>query len=150
MRSLSNSKKQNKRMKMSKAQFFMLTGFVIISVFYMVSRWIEPYTVIDTSTVVMVDGPFVFSNIKKEALDIVAESKSCIDMVNNLEEFKYHIEDYTFRKLIIYFDYTLNIPCLEEEPMFPTLILFDIGITSSRISVRDQFYGFWPPGSEPS
>lgn len=127
----------------------MLTGFVIIAIFYAVSKWIEPYTILDTSQAARAEELFVFSNIKQEALDIVAEAKSCEDMVNNIEEFKYYIEGYAFKKLIIYFDYSLETPCFEGDPMFPTLVLFDIELSSPRINVNDQFYGFWPPGSEP-
>jgi hypothetical protein len=127
----------------------MLTGFVIITAFYTISTWLEPYTIIDTSTVAMTDELFVFSNIKKEALDVIDRSKSCEDMTDNLKELKNYIEDYAFKKLIIYFDYSLDTPCFEDDPFFPTLVLFDMGISSSRIRVSDQFYGFWPPGSEP-
>lgn len=163
MRSSSNYKKRKKkkrlsrkkqtsrkRKKFTKAQFFLLTGFVITSVFFLVSRWMEPYTIIDISRVAMNNEPFIFSNIKQEALDIMAESKSCFDLVNNLEEFETYVEDYAFKKLIVYFDYSLETPCYEHDPMFPTLVIFDIELGSSTITVRDSFYGFWPPGSEPS
>jgi hypothetical protein len=138
------------RKKFTKAQFFLLTGFTIISIFYLVSRWMEPYTIIDISRVAMNNEPSIFSNIKQESLDVVASSKSCFDLVNNLEEFETYIEDYAFKKLIVYFDFTLETPCYEHDPMFPTLIIFDIELSSSTITVRDTFYGFWPPGSEPS
>lgn len=142
--------KENKKKRFTKAQFFLLTGFVIASIFYLVSRWMEPYTIIDTSMVAMNNEPFIFSNIKQEALDIVATSKSCFDLVNNLQEYEDYVENYAFKKLIVYFDFTIETPCYEHDPMFPTLIIFDIELGSSTITVRDSFYGFWPPGSEPS
>lgn len=156
MHSSSNSKKrkesktsQKKSLK-RKAQFFILTGFVIVSVFYLVSKWLEPYTIIDTSAVAMTEEPFIFNNIKQEALDIIQESKNCEDLQNSLGEYKHYVEYYAFKKLIIYFDYSLETPCFEDDPLFPTLVIFDIEISSSRITIRDNFYGFWPPGSEPT
>lgn len=157
MPSSSSSKKKGKRKKsktkrrrqprkkMTKAQFFLLSGFVITSIFFLISKWIEPYTIIDISQIPMSDEPFVFSNIRQEAMDVITTSESCQDLVNNLDEFKTYVEEYAFTKLFIYFDYTLQTPCFEEDPMFPTLVLFDIELSSSSITVRDKFYGFWPP-----
>jgi hypothetical protein len=136
--------------RLDKAQFFVLTGFMIVSVFYLVSRWLEPYTIIDTSAVAVSEEPFIFNNIKQEALDIVAESGSCKDLVNNLEEYKHYVEDYAFRKLIVYFDYSLETPCYIADPNFPVLVLFDIELSSSTTRIKDSFFGFWPPGSAPS
>ena len=133
-----------------KAQFFVLTGFVIISIFYLVSKWLEPYNVIDTSSVIMAEEPFIFNNIKQESLRIIEHADSCNELVKSLEEFKYFVEDYAFRKLIIYFDYSLETPCYEKDPRFPVLVLFDVELRSTNIKIKDSFYGFWPPGSEPS
>ncbi len=140
--------KKNKR-KLTKAQFIVLTGFVIVSVFYLVSRWLEPYTIIDTSMVVMGDETFIFNNIKQEALDVVAESKDCKELVNNLEEYKHYVEDYAFKKLIVYFDYSIETPCFQRDPQYPVLVLFNMTLRSSNVRITDIFYGFWPPESAP-
>lgn len=132
-----------------KAQFLVITAFVIVSIFYLVSKWMQPYTIPDTSEIVLAEEPSVFNNIKEKALDIVATSSSCEELVNNLDEYKAYVEDYAFRKLIVYFDYTLETPCYAPDPNFPVLVLFDIRVQSQTMKVSDKFYGFWPPGSGP-
>jgi hypothetical protein len=126
-----------------------LTGFVIISIFYLVSKWLEPYNVIDTSSAIMTEEPYIFNNIKQESFNIVDTSTSCSELVNSLEEYKRFVEDFAFRKLIIYFDYSLETPCYEADPEFPVLVIFNVELRSTKMRIRDTFYGFWPPGSEP-
>jgi hypothetical protein len=133
----------------SKAQFLVITAFVIVSIFYLVSKWMQPYTIPDTSEIVLAEEPYVFNNIKEKALDIVATSGSCEELVNGLDEYKTYVEYYAFRKLIVYFDYTLETPCYKPDPDFPVLVLFDIRVQSQTMKVSDKFYGFWPPGSGP-
>jgi hypothetical protein len=144
MRNLSN------RLVSKKAQFMILTAFAMVSIFYLISTWMEPYNLLDTAEVVLIEEPFVFNNIKEKALEIVNTSTSCQDLVDNLDEYKTFIEDYAFKKLIVYFDYSLETPCFEEDPYFPTLVLFDIELKSETFKIKDQFYGFWPPGSGPA
>jgi len=132
-----------------KAQFLVITAFVIVSIFYLVSKWMQPYTIPDTSEIVLAEEPFVFNNIKEKALDIVATSASCEELVNGLDEYKTYVEYYAFRKLIVYFDYTLETPCYTADPNFPVLVLFNIRVQSQMMNVADKFYGFWPPGSGP-
>jgi len=144
MRSSSSSS-----LKRPKAQFLVITAFVIVSIFYLVSKWMQPYTIPDTSEIVLAEEPSVFNNIKEKALDIVATSSSCEELVNSLDEYKAYVEDYAFRKLIVYFDYTLETPCYKPDPNFPVLVLFDIRVQSQTMKVSDKFYGFWPPGSGP-
>jgi len=133
----------------SKAQFLVITAFVMVSIFYLVSKWMQPYTIPDTSEIVLAEEPFVFNNIEEKALYLVNTSKSCEELVYNLQEFKSYVEDYAFRKLIIYFDYTLETPCYPEDPEFPVLVLFDIRVQSQAMKAADRFYGYWPPGSGP-
>jgi len=132
-----------------KAQFMILTAFLMVSVFYLISRWIEPYNLLDTAEIVLIEEPFVFNNIKEKATELVNTSTSCAELVDNLEEYKVFIEDYAFKKLIIYFDYTLETTCYEDDPLFPVLVIFNIELKSEKITIRDEFYGFWPPGTAP-
>jgi len=137
------------RFASDKAQFLVITAFVIVSIFYLVSKWMQPYTIPDTSEIVLAEEPYVFNNIKEKALQVVNTSQSCDELVDNLAEYKAYVEDYAFRKLIVYFDYSLETPCYEASPQFPVLVLFDIRIQSQGMSVADRFYGYWPPGSGP-
>jgi len=140
---------KNMRLSSNKAQFLVITAFVIVSIFYLVSKWMQPYTIPDTSEIVLAEQPYVFNNIKEKALQVVNTSQSCDELVDNLAEYKAYVEDYAFRKLIVYFDYSLETPCYEASPQFPVLVLFDIRIQSQGMSVADRFYGYWPPGSGP-
>ena len=133
----------------SKAQFLIITAVVIVSIFYPVSKWMQPYSIPDTSEIVLAEQPFVFDNVKEKALEVVNTSSSCSDLVNNLEEFKSYVDTFAFKKMIVYFDYTLNTPCYAYDPRFPILVLFNIRIQSIGMNVADKFYGFWPPGSGP-
>ena len=158
MRNLSSSKSKKsilkkyifKRINSQKAQFMIITAFAMVSIFYLISKWIEPYNLLDTAEVVLIEEPFVFNNIKEKALDLVNTSKSCEELVDNLEEYKIFIEDYAFKKLIVYFDYTVETPCYEYDPDFPILVVFDMKLRSEKMTIRDKFYGFWPPESAPS
>lgn len=132
-----------------KAQFMIITALAMVSIFYLISKWLEPYNLLDTAEVVLMEEPFVFNNIKEKALELVNTSTSCEDLVYNLEEYKKFIEDYAFRKLVVYFDYSLETPCYEYDPRFPVLVLFNIELRSDKMKVKDKFYGFWPPGSSP-
>jgi hypothetical protein len=137
------------RFASDKAQFLVITAFVIVSIFYLVSKWMQPYTIPDTSEIVLAEEPYVFNNIKEKALTVVNTSASCDELVDNLDEYKAYVEDYAFRKLIVYFDYSLETPCYEASPEFPVLVLFDIKIQSQGMAAADRFYGYWPPGSGP-
>ncbi len=132
-----------------KAQFLIITALVIVNIFYLVSRWTRPYTIPDTSEIVLMEEPFIMNNLREEALEIVNTSSSCENLVDNLDEYKIYVEDYAFKKLILYFDYTLETPCMEYDPDFPILVIFDISIESSESKIKSQFYGFWPVESSP-
>ncbi|MCX6820531.1 MAG: hypothetical protein NT016_01095 [Candidatus Aenigmarchaeota archaeon] len=132
-----------------KAQFLIITAVVIVSIFYLVSKWMQPYSIPDASEIVLSEQPFVFNNVKEKALEVVATSSSCSELVDNLDEFKTYVDTFAFKKMIVYFDYTLNTPCYSYDPRFPILVLFNIRIQSIGMTVSDRFYGFWPPGSGP-
>lgn len=88
-----------------KAQFFVLSAFAIVTVIYFISRWVEPYTIIDTSAVVLMEEPFIFNNIVEKANETIYISKSVNDTKYNIEEYKQFVEEYALRKnLKITFD----------------------------------------------
>jgi hypothetical protein len=88
-----------------KAQFFVLSAFAIVTVIYFISRWIEPYTIIDTSAVVLMEEPFIFNNIVEKANETVYISRSPEELRYNIEEYKQFVEEYALRKnLKITFD----------------------------------------------
>jgi hypothetical protein len=132
-------------LKSRKAQFFILSAFVIVTVIYFISRWIEPYTVIDTSSVVLMEEPFIFNNIKEKAFVAVNESKSCEDLKYNLEEYKYFVESYALAKgYNLDFNYTSS-PCYDEPPFFPVIIEVKMLLKSSTKDLRSNFTLQWTP-----
>lgn len=85
-------------LKSRKAQFFVLSAFAIVSIIYFVSKWMEPYTIIDTSSVVMTEEPFVFNNIVEKAEETIYSSKTSDDLKYNILEYKNFVEEYGIRK----------------------------------------------------
>jgi hypothetical protein len=129
-------------LKSRKAQFFVLSAFAIVSVIYFVSKWMEPYTIIDTSSVVLVEEPFVFNNIVEKAEEAVRVSKSCDDLKYNIEEYSNFVQDFAFKKnykLVLVYDY---VQCLTEP--FPTLIKINVQLTSTRIKLERTSFVLWP------
>ena len=104
MRSLLRSKK---------AQFFVLSAFAIVSILLLVSRWFEPLSISDTSSVALAEEPFIFNNIKEKAIATVATSKNCNEVRNNLEEYKIFIQDFVTvtKNLKMSFEYEVVEPC---------------------------------------
>jgi len=92
-------------LKSKKAQFFVLSAFAIVSIIYFVSRWMEPYTIIDTSSAASIEEPFIFNNIVEKTNETIYISKSSDDLQYNIEEYKNFVEDYASSKnLQIIFD----------------------------------------------
>ena len=156
MRSLSNFKSNSRKpkepklvLRVQKGQFLIITALVMVTVFYLVSRWMNPFTIPDTAEIILQEEPYIFNNIKEESLQLVNKSKSCEELSQNLDEYKTYIEDYAFKKLIVYFDYTLETPCLEDVPDFPILVLFNIRMQSQNTKLGSKFYGFWPSYTAP-
>ncbi len=93
--------RSSSRPKYRKAQFFILSAITIVSIIYLISRWSEPYTIIDTSAVVMSDEIFIFNNIVDKARYLVYNTcENPEELEYSLEEYKAFIEDYTLRRNI--------------------------------------------------
>ena len=96
MRSLSRSRK---------AQFFVLSAFTIVTIVFFLSQWIEPYTIIDTSSIALKEEFFIFNNIKEKAVETVKNS-TCEELEYNLGEFKTFAENFASMKNL-----DLNVTC---------------------------------------
>ena len=132
-------------LRSKKAQFFLLSAFAIVTIAFFVSKWIEPYTIIDTSSVVLRDEAFIFNNIKEKAVTVISGSKSCEDLKYNLEEYKNFVEDYTSKKNYkLDFDYVAS-PCFNEPPLFPVVIQFNMGLKSVQTNAISNFTLQWTP-----
>ena len=132
-----------------KAQFFIISAFTIVSILYFVSKWMEPYTIIDTSTIASMGEPFLFNNIKEKVEYAINGSKNCLDMKYNLEEYKIFTETYALSKgYNLDLNYTVA-SCPEEvvpAPPSPTVVAFRITLKSPNVYLFSQFACGWPTG----
>jgi uncharacterized protein YktA (UPF0223 family) len=74
-----------------KAEFFILTTVVIVAVFYTLSKYINPYAFIDTSTAVESGEIFFFENVKEKAIKTV-EISGPDDLLDNLNTYKNFVD----------------------------------------------------------
>lgn len=92
-------------LKSRKAQFFVLSAITIVSVVYVIGKWIEPYNLVDTSSVPLMEEPFIFNNIVEKTSQIVTISNTLDELKYNIDEYKTFIENYGIGKnLGIVFD----------------------------------------------
>jgi len=126
-------------LKSRKAQFYILSAVAIISVLYFLSRWLEPTSMVDTSSVALLDEPFVFNNIKEKAMEVVKVSKDCEELQFNLEEYKQFAENYALEKsylLELFYTYPSCIP--------GTDVNFKMKLISTRATIASNFSVTWP------
>lgn len=74
-----------------KAQFFILTTVVIVGVFYTLSKYINPYSFVDTSKAAMGGETFFFDNVKEKAIKTV-EVSAPSELESNLLKFDSLVE----------------------------------------------------------
>ncbi|MDI6806681.1 MAG: hypothetical protein QMD14_02590 [Candidatus Aenigmarchaeota archaeon] len=134
------------KFKSRKAQFFILSAFAIVSIVYFMARWVEPFTIIDVSEVASLEEAFLFNNVKEKAIDVIKQSKSCDDLQYNLEEYKNFVEIYVIERGKLLLVYHLTSPCkLPSGEEIPTVVIFDLNLTSPRIKIGSHFYETWKP-----
>jgi hypothetical protein len=118
-------------LKSRKAQFYVLSAVAIIGILYFLSRWMEPSSITDTSSTVLMDEPFIFDNIKEKAVETVQKSKSCDEMKYNLEEYKNFVEDYGVKNnLVVNLGYTYACP---------GNINFELRLMSTKMTIASNF-----------
>ncbi len=141
---MKNKQKMEKKkwslFKSRKAQFFILSVFAIVTTLYFLSRWLEPNTVIDTSSVALREEAFVFNNIKEKTFDVLTSSKNCEELNFNLQEYKQAAEDYALSKNYL-LDFNYAYPsCVSGMNIDFTMIL-----TSTNMQLASNFSVRWPP-----
>lgn len=90
-----------------KAQFFILSAFIMITILFVVSQFIQPAGIFDTSSAVLADDIYTFNNIKEKAVSVVKLSESCSDLGFNLNEYKDFLQNVLTQKnerLVFNFD----------------------------------------------
>jgi hypothetical protein len=131
-------KKKWSLFKSRKAQFFILSVFAIVTILYFLSRWLEPSTVIDTSSVALRDEPFIFDNIKEKASYVVNSSKNCEELNFNLQEYKQVAEDYALNKNCL-LDFNYAYPACVSGMK----IDFIMTLTSTNMQLASNFSTTW-------
>lgn len=122
--------------KSRKAQFFVLSAFAIVTVIYFIGRWVEPYTIIDTSSAVLMEEPFVFNNIMEKAEASVYASKTYEELGYNLEEYRQFVLDYILRKgYYVNFTYTIT----------PPGVTIYMKLKSTKITLESTHIVNWQP-----
>lgn len=76
-----------------KAQFFILTAVTIIGVFYGLSKYLNPYSFIDTSKAVQGNEVFFFNNVKDKAIKTVEIGGTDEELKDHLNLYKNFVED---------------------------------------------------------
>lgn len=120
-----------------KAQFFIMSAVVIVMFAFLISRMTEPTSIPDTSSVAIMDEPFIFNNIVEKARETVEKSKDCEDLKFSLEEYKTFAEEYVQSKnYLLTFNYTLN---LTNCPTNATVNFNYIILQSPRMTLTKSF-----------
>lgn len=122
-------------LKSKKAEFFVVSTVAIVSIFFILSKYMGPQTLVDTSSAVL-NEPFIFDNIVEKAEETVKISKNCEELAYNLDEYKNFVESFFSKQNIkIDLNYTISAPCNNNE----LKTNFDIKLTSSKVTMRKIF-----------
>jgi hypothetical protein len=128
-----------------KAQFFILAAFAMVTMFYLISKWIEPFTIIDTSQVPLMDEMFIFNNIKEKTYNVINNSASCTDLNYNFQEYKDYVTSYALSKgYSLKYDYLLT-PCLTNFTLPVYFVTINMTLQSPRTRLSSLFSYQWPP-----
>jgi hypothetical protein len=108
----------------------------MITIMFVVSTFIQPSNVFDTSSAVLMDEAFVFTNIREKTESVVKLSDSCADLDSNLGEYKQFIQSFIGqRNARLDFDYRIVQPCVDNILATD----FYIRLTSPRASIDASF-----------
>lgn len=114
-----------------KAQFFILTTVVIVGVFYTLSKYINPYAFIDTSSAASGSETFFFDNIKEKAIKTVKISlPDDGNLTANLNSYKIFVE-----KMASDDGYSLNF----NYNVSTSKVDFSMILTSERMTLKSNF-----------
>lgn len=133
-----------------KAQFFIVSATAIVIIIFFVSRWLEPYTIVDTSSIALREEFYIFDDIVEKIKETVRTSKNCEELKYNLEEYKNFVDKFAAEKNYkIYLYYTIA-NCPEEAvpapPASPTVVAFNLFFESDSVSLQSSFSCGWPAG----
>ena len=103
----------HKWLNYSKGQFFVLSAIVIISILYIISKWIRSTSMLDTSITAMNVAGFIMDDIVEKVNTTIEISPNCKELNYNLEELNKVISKTFGINRNIIFSYTVN--CSEKN-----------------------------------
>ncbi|MEM5777123.1 MAG: hypothetical protein QXJ06_01605 [Candidatus Aenigmatarchaeota archaeon] len=116
----------------NKAQFFILTAVVFAGFFYMLSKYITPYSFIDTSKYVSSQEIFLFNNIKEKAIKTVkiTQQNNPDGLVDNLITYREYAQKIARDNgYILFFEFDVNKETVD----------FNITLSSEKITLTSSF-----------
>jgi len=113
----------------NKAQFFILTSVVIIGVFFSLSKYVNQYSFIDTSTAAEGAEIFMFENIKEKAIKAV--------QISNVTNFKPRLLEYkiSVENMVADRGYTLVFNYFNVS----NVVYFNMSLVSEKYILRSSF-----------
>ncbi|MCD6226828.1 MAG: hypothetical protein J7J93_03510 [Candidatus Aenigmarchaeota archaeon] len=113
----------------NKAQFFILTTVVIVGVFYTLSKYINPYSFIDTSKAAEQGEYFFFDNIQGKAVKTI-ELSNPDNLNDNLAAYKNFAENMAAENgYILDLNYTI----------VTNQVIIDMFMISEKITLKSSF-----------
>jgi hypothetical protein len=113
----------------SKGQFYVLTAVVVVGFFLLLSRYIGPYSFIDSSRSVTDDEIFFFNNVKDKAEETVSLSNSTT-LLPNLQNFTAIAKSEAARKGYIFvIGYDINLGDVD----------FEMGLVTDKYLLNSTF-----------
>ena len=120
----------------SKAQFFVLSAFIIITILFIISQFLQPAGVFDTSSLIFTDEIFIFNNVKEKAIEVVQISEDCNSLSENLDEYKEFTQDFVRqRNANLILEYNITAPCSDAVRQTN----FYMYLVSTRSTVESTF-----------
>jgi len=114
-----------------KAQFFILTTVVIVGVFYTLSKYINPYSFVDTSQAVIGGEESFFDNVKEKANKTVTISSTNTDALkNNLYNYRNFVKRIASDKG---YDLTFNYTVADSTVNFRMILV------SPKVTLKSNF-----------
>lgn len=116
----------------NKAQFFILTAVVFAGVFYVLSKYITPYSFVDTSKYANSPEIFLFNNIKEKAIKTVkiTQQNNPNQLVNNLISYRDYVKKVASENgYILFFEFDNT----------TTTVSFNITLSSDRMTLNSSF-----------
>lgn len=130
----------------SKAQFFVLGAFSMVTFLFFLSQWLKPTLILDPSSIILRDEVFLFNNLKQKSLQVIEQAKTCRELRYNLQEYGNFIERVVAAKGKLLFYYELVTPCeLPGGEDIPALVKLNLTLSAPNLFLSSEFYETWQP-----